>query len=92
MSSLVQEGKALKYQGFEKPRGYHGERSAKAQTRGAAGFKGLAAGLPMIPILVILHIFNLSSSRTSKKGFLSANGLPSEYHGHSLHILDHDTP
>ena len=35
---------------------------------------------------VFPHIFILLSSRTSKHGFLSPNGLPREYHGQYLYF------
>ena len=46
---------------------------------------GLSKGLhsPGYP-KAFQHMFILLSSQTSKEGFLSANGLPREYHGPCL--------
>ena len=63
---------------MEKPLGYHDEWSPSG---GSAAknrlFQTMSHDSPKtFPYNVIL-----SSSRTSKMGFLSANGLPREYHG-----------
>ena len=83
----------MTYGHMEKPCGYHGEWSAlggpKAKTLGAAGLDGF--WLRDLPRLSIHHetpkafpYVNLLASRTSKEGFISANGLPREYHGQYL--------